>query len=375
MAKRNPNGAGTVTKRKDGRYQAAVYVPQPDGTSARKFVYGKTWDECDGKRKELVERAKQGIATPTRSAKLAEWLPYWLEHFIAADRKKTTHAKYETHVRRYLVPLLGTKGLESLSPRDVRTFLAKVTKQSSAATAKESHRVLRSALSAACRDELIVRNVAMLVQPPRVTSRDIKPWTLAQTRTFLSAARADPLYAAFVLAIALGMRRGEIIGLRWSEVDLDHRVLVVREQVQRVRGELYADTTKSGKRRPVPLPRICVAALRWHRLRQDETRRAAGEDWQDTGYVFTTRTGRPVEPSNLYRSFVRVSKAAGVPAIRLHDTRHGCATLLVASGVPARVVMEILGHSQIGLTMNVYTHVAQDTQREALGNMDRLLKP
>ncbi|CAN3980480.1 tyrosine-type recombinase/integrase [Kitasatospora purpeofusca] len=375
MAKRNPNGAGTVTKRKDGRYQAAVYVPQPDGTSARKFVYGKTWDECDGKRKELVERAKQGIATPTRSAKLTEWLPYWLEHFVAAERKKTTHAKYETHVRLYLLPLLGTKGLESLSPRDVRTFLAKVAKKSSAATAKESHRVLRSALSAACRDELIVRNVAMLVQPPRVTSREVKPWTLAQTRTFLSTARADPLYAAFVLAIALGMRRGEIIGLRWSEVDLDDRVLVVREQVQRVRGELYADTTKSGKRRPVPLPRICVAALRWHRLRQAEARRAAGADWQETGYVFTTRTGRPVEPSNLYRSFVRLSKTAGLPAVRLHDARHGCATLLVASGVPPRVVMEILGHSQIGLTMNVYTHVAQDTQREALGNMDRLLKP
>ncbi|MFJ2191134.1 tyrosine recombinase XerC [Kitasatospora sp. NPDC087861] len=374
MTKRNPNGAGTVTKRKDGRYQAAVYVPQPDGTWARKFVYGKTWDECDGKRKELVERAKQGIATPTKSAKLSEWLPYWLEHFIKPQRKKTTQAKYETHVRLYLVPLLGSKGLESLSPRDVRTFLAKVAKQSSAATAKESHRVLRSALSAACRDELIVRNVAMLVPPPRVTSREIKPWTLDQTLTFLSAARTDPLYAAFVLAIALGMRRGEIVGLRWSEVDLDHRVLVVREQVQRVRGELYADTTKSGKRRPVPLPRICVAALRWHRMRQDEARRTAGDKWEETGYIFTTRTGRPIEPTNLYRSFVRVSKAAEVPAIRLHDTRHGCATLLVACGVPPRVVMEILGHSQIGLTMNVYTHVAQDTQREALGNMDRLLK-
>ncbi|MFJ1932672.1 tyrosine recombinase XerC [Kitasatospora sp. NPDC088160] len=374
MAKRNPNGAGTVTRRKDGRYQAAVYVPQPDGTWARKFVYGKTWDECDGKRKELVDRAKQGIATPTRSAKLSEWLPYWLEHFIKPQRKKTTQAKYETHVRLYLIPLLGSKGLESLSPRDVRTFLAKVTKQSSAATAKESHRVLRSALSAACRDELIVRNVAMLVPPPRVTSREITPWTLDQTLAFLSAARTDPLYAAFVLAIALGMRRGEIVGLRWSWLDLESRVVWVGRQLQRVGGELYEDTTKNSKRRPVPLPRICVAALRWHRMRQDEARRAAGDKWEETGYVFTTRTGRPIEPTNLYRSFVRVSKAADVPVIRLHDARHGCATLLVACGVAPRVVMEILGHSQIGLTMNVYTHVAQDTQREALGNMDRLLK-
>ncbi|MCX5213134.1 site-specific integrase [Kitasatospora sp. NBC_00240] len=374
MAKRNPNGAGTVTRRKDGRYQAAVYVPQPDGTRARKFVYGATWDECDRARQELVDRDRQGIATPTRSARLSEWLPYWLEHFIQPQRKRTTQAKYETHVRLYLVPLLGSKGLESLSPRDVRTFLAKVTTQASAATAKEAHRVLRSALTAACRDELIVRNVAMLVPPPRVTSREVTPWSLDQTLTFLSAGRQDPLYAAFVLAVALGMRRGEIVGLKWSEVDLENRVLVIREQVQRVRGELYADTTKSGKRRPVPLPRICVAALRWHRMRQAEIRRTAGEKWEESGYIFTTRTGRPIEPTNLYRSFVRVSESAGVPVIRLHDARHGCATLLVACGVPPRVVMEILGHSQIGLTMNVYTHVAQDTQRLALDNMDRLLK-
>ncbi|MQS12059.1 tyrosine-type recombinase/integrase [Streptomyces kaniharaensis] len=108
-------------------------------------------------------------------------------------------------------------------------------------------------------------------------------------------------------------------------------------------------------------------------MRQDKARRAAREKWEESGYIFTTRTGRPIEPTNLYRSFVRVSKAAEVPAIRLHDARHGCSTLLVACGVPPRVVMEILGHSQIGLTMNVYTHVAQDTQREALGNIDRLL--
>ena len=235
--------AGTVTRRKDGRYQAAVYVMQPDGTRARKYVYGKTWEECDQKRQELVARDRQGIPTPTRSAKLSEWLPYWLEHFVTPQRKRTTVAKYETHIRLYLVPLLGTKGLETLSPRDVRTALAKVTKQSSAATAKETHKILRTALTAACRDELIGRNVAMLVTPPRVISRESTPWSLDHTLTFLAAARTDPLYAAFVLAIALGMRRGEIVGLRWSQVDLDNRVLVVREQIQRV-GESCTRTAR-----------------------------------------------------------------------------------------------------------------------------------
>ncbi|WP_019549330.1 tyrosine-type recombinase/integrase [Streptomyces sulphureus] len=372
--KRNPNGAGTITKRKDGRYQAAVYVMQPDGTRARKFAYGKTRAECDTKRRELLDKADQGIPVPTRSAKLADWLPYWLEHVVRPRRKLSTFDKYEAHVRLYLVPMIGTKRLESLGVADVRRFLTRLDKQTTAATAKESHRVLRSALSAACREELLTRNVASLVEPPRVTARELSPWTLDETLTFLGAARKDPLYAAFVLAVTMGLRRGEIVGLRWSDVDLENRVLYVRQQTQRRRGELYSDGPKGRRSRAIPLPAMCVAPLRWHRMRQAAAKRKAGEKWQDSAYVFTTGTGRPVEPRNVYRSFTRVAKSAGLRVIRLHDARHGCATLLVAAGVAPRVVMEILGHSQISITMDVYTHVVQDTQREAISHMDRMLK-
>ncbi|MEU7160618.1 tyrosine-type recombinase/integrase [Streptomyces chrestomyceticus] len=373
--KRNPNGAGTITKRKDGRFQAAVYVLQPDGTRARKFAYGKTWTECDTKRRELLDKVDNGVPVPTRSAKLAEWLPYWLENIIKPRRKRTTYAKYEVHVRLYLVPMLGTKRLESLSVGDVRRFLGQVERKKSAATAKESHRVLRTVLMAACREELITRNVATLVEPPSPESRDLTPWSLDETLTFLSASRRDPLYAAFVLAIALGFRRGEIVGLRWADVDLDKREIRVRKQRQRVHGEVYDDDPKGRRRRQtLPLPVMCVAPLRWQRMRQVAMRERAGQKWEETGYVFTTRTGRPIEPRNLYRSFTRVAKNADLRVIRLHDARHGCATLLTAAGVAPRVVMEILGHSQIAITMNTYTHVVQDTQREAVSHMDRLLR-
>ncbi|MFJ3949047.1 tyrosine-type recombinase/integrase [Streptomyces libani] len=373
--KRNPNGAGTITKRKDGRYQAAVYVLQPDGTRARKFAYGKTWTECDTKRRDLLAKVDNGVPVPTRSAKLAEWLPYWLENIIRPRRKRTTYAKYEIHVRLYLVPMLGTKRLESLSVGDVRRFLRQVEQKKSAATAKESHRVLRTALMAACREELITRNVATLVEPPSPESRDLSPWSLDETLAFLSASRRDPLYAAFVLAIALGFRRGEIVGLRWADVDLDKREIRVRKQRQRVGGEAYDDDPKGRRRRQtLPLPAMCLAPLRWQRMRQASMRENAGDAWAETGYVFTTRTGRPIEPRNLYRSFTRVAKNADLRVIRLHDARHGCATLLTAAGVAPRVVMEILGHSQIAITMNTYTHVVQDTQREAVSHMDRLLK-
>jgi integrase len=372
--KRNPHGAGSIWRRKDGRYEARVYVPQPDGTRARKTVYGNTWEECDEKRQEHVRRARQGVPTPTRSAKLSEWLPYWLAHYVEPRRKLSTYDKYETHVRLYLIPLLGTKRLETLSVADVRRFTTRMQSAYTAATAKEAHRVLRTALTAAVREELITRNVASLVEPPRVKQREISPWSLEETLTFLEAARRDPLYAAFVLAIAMGLRRGELVGLRWSDVDLDNRVLHVRQQVQRRRGTLYDDAPKSRRKRVVPMPALCIAPLRWHRLRQREAFARTGTEWSEKGYVFATRNGRPVEPRNVYRSFTRVAADAGLRVVRLHDARHGCATLLTAAGVAPRVIMEILGHSQISITMDVYTHVVHDTQREAISHMDRLLK-
>lgn len=372
--KRNPNGAGTITQRKDGRYQAAVYVLQPDGTRARKFAYGKTWAECDVKRRELLAKVDQGVPVPTRSAKLSEWLPYWLENVIKPRRKLSTYDKYESHVRLYLAPMIGAKRLESLGVADVRRFLVQLEKKTTSATAKESHRVLRTALTAACREELIARNVASLVEPPRPKARELSPWTLEETLDFLAASRRDPLYAAFVLAIAMGLRRGELVGLRWTDIDLDKRVLYVRQQTQRRRGVLYDDDPKGRRRRTVPLPALCIAPLRWHRMRQNDQRAKAGKAWAEGGYVFTTASGRAVEPRNVYRSFTRVAASAGLRVIRLHDARHGTATLLTAAGVPPRVVMEILGHSQISITMDVYTHVVQDTQREAISHMDRLLK-
>ncbi|MEU9089328.1 site-specific integrase [Streptomyces sp. NPDC048428] len=172
-----------------------------------------------------------------------------------------------------------------------------------------------------------------------------------------------------------GTRGTRVVGLRWENLDLEKREIRLRTQRQRVRGEAHEDDAKGRRRKQtLPLPAICVAPHRWQRMRQAAMRGAAGEKWEETGYVFTTRTGHPIEPRNLYRSFTRVAGTAGLRVIRLHDARHGCATLLTAAGVAPRVVMEILGHSQIAVTMNIYAHVVQDTQREAVSHLDRMLK-
>lgn len=167
------------------------------------------------------------------------------------------------------------------------------------------------------------RASSRVTQPP--------PWSLDETLDFLTAARSDPLYATFVIAIALGLRRGEVIGLRWQDVDLEKREIKVRKQRQWVGGEAYEDDPKGRRRKQVlPLPAICVALLRYQRMRQAAMRERADDRWEENGYVFTTRTGRPIEPRNVYRSFTRVAKNANLRVIRLHDARHGCATLLTA---------------------------------------------
>ncbi|MFE5187602.1 site-specific integrase [Streptomyces sp. NPDC056628] len=185
--------------------------------------------------------------------------------------------------------------------------------------------------------------------------------------------RNDPLYAAFVLAIAIGLRRGELVGLRWTDVDLDKRVLYVRQQTQRRRGVLYDDDTKNRRNRALPLPAMCIAPLRRHRMRELAAKqRAGGLGRRRLRFRHPERSSR--RAAQRVPLLHRGSESAGLRVIRLHDARHGCATLLTAAGVAPRVVMEIFGHSQISTTMDVHTHVVQDTQREAISHMDRLLK-
>nr|WP_249400979.1 tyrosine-type recombinase/integrase [Streptomyces sp. PKU-MA01144] len=221
------------------------------------------------------------------------------------------------------------------------------------------------------------KTTAPPLTPDQVLSRTMGCALLAAMAVPLIGAalsRTDPLYAAFVLAVAMGLRRGELVGLRWSDVDLDNRVLHVRQQTQRRRGTLCDDDPKSRRSRVVPMPALRIAPLRWHRLRQRDAFTRSGVVWSETGYVFATRNGRLVEPRSVYRSFTRVAADEGLRVVRLHDARHGCATLLTAAGVAPRVIMEILGHSQISITMDVYTHVVHHTQREAISHMDRLLR-
>jgi integrase len=249
---------------------------------------------------------------------------------------------------------------------------------SGARTTQYARAVLQRALNRAVKWDLVTRNVVLATDPPTSRPRTIMPLTEEEARRLLIAVAGHRLEALYRLALSLGLRRGEVLGLRWADIDFETTTLRVTGTLQRVAGELQRSLpkTKAGTR-ALLLPPVLVALLIDHQQRQAAERQEMGDHWEDHQLVFPTERGTPMEPSNLNRHFKAALKRAELPhTTRFHDLRHSCATFLIAQGVHPRVVMEILGHSQISLTMNTYGHVLPETQRAATaGVADLFGKP
>ncbi|MFD3646326.1 tyrosine-type recombinase/integrase [Streptomyces cyaneofuscatus] len=380
MAKRRPNGGGTVTRRKDGRYQGAAYVTNTDGHRVRKFVYGSTYDEAAEKLGKLQEQERNGVPVPSRTWTLGEWLAYWLEHIVKPNREHNTYVKYESKVRLYLVPHLGKKPLVRLTPAQLRAFMAELKRTEVPPAARfEVLRVLRNALNRAVREELLTRNVAELVDMPKVTKKEAKPWNAREAITFLRSTRAHRLYAACVLVLVLGLRRSEVLGLRWQDIDFDQRQFTPLKQVQRVKGVglVLKDLKTESSHAVLPLPEFCARALEERRELQDLERRIVGDGWsQEPGQdlIFSSERGGLIDPVGFSRSFNALVKRAGVRRITVRLARHTCGTLLAFLKVHPKVAQAILRHSQISMTMDVYTHVVGDGEREAVTMLAELLE-
>jgi integrase len=224
------------------------------------------------------------------------------------------------------------------------------------------------------REELVVRNVARLVELPEWRRGTIRPWSAAEARQFLAAAKPDPLYAAFVVLIFYGLRRGEALGLRWEDIDLDAGTIQIRMQLQRIRGELLLSPVKTqAGSRDLPLLDVVRQALQAQAGRQAGYRAEMGHAWPETGLVFTTRTGRPVEPRNFVRSFRRICEEGKIRLIKVHHLRHTVGSMLKDLKVPARDAQTILGHTRISTTLEIYTNTDEEARRDALTRLHGLL--
>ncbi|MGC3861225.1 site-specific integrase [Micromonospora chersina] len=375
--RRRANGEGTIVRRTDGRFHAAYYVLDPEGNRRRRFVYGRTWEECHSKLVEMKSKTAQGVPLAVKAWTLERYLHHWLTEVVGRRLRATTLAGYEIVIRVHLVPALGKKHLTKLTPQDVRKLLtAKRQAGLWVRMVQYIHAVLRNALQNAVREELVARNVARLVQVETPDYEVGQGLTILQAQRLLETVRPTRWYSLYVLALMLGLRRGELLGLRWSDVDLDRKTLTVRQNLVRASGELRVQAPKTRRsRRTLPLPPPVVAALRRQQEVQARERSAAGSSWARNDLMFTTSLGTPIEPRNLTRHFYSVRDRAGLPGIRFHDLRHTCLTLLLSLGTPPHIAQAIAGHSHVDVTMMIYAHSGMAEQTEALRKLGEAFNP
>ncbi len=372
MAKR-ANGEGSVYQRADGRWCASISI----APGKRKHFLGQTRVEVSRKLNAALKARDDGLPVIVERETVAQFLRSWLEA-VRPSLRSNTWVRYEQYVRLHVLPTLGKISLTKLTPQHLqRLYAERLDSGLSPTSVHHLHAVLHKALDQAVRWNLVARNVADLVDPPRDRHFEIATLSPAQARLLLDAAAGDRLDALYVLALTTGMRQGEILGLRWRHVDLDGASLQVRGSLQRLEGKLTVAATKTEhSQRRVSITASAVVALRRHRVRQAEERLQLGAAWQGDDLVFTNEIGAPIGASRLLRaSFHPLLRRAGLPTMRFHDLRHSAATLLLGQGTHPKIVAELLGHSKIGTTMDLYSHVTPTMQREATLAMEAILRP
>jgi len=372
-SKKRSNGEGTITQRADGRWQAAVY--KPDGT--RKFLYAATREEAHDKLVTAQKALIDGLPLPDERITVGDYLDQWLETLKGLGTvRPTTWQSYDSLARIHLKPGLGKVRLAKLQPAHMQQFMAaQLANGVTPRTIRYGRVVLRAALGQAMKLGLVTRNAAALTTPPKVTTRRIaRPLTPDEARKLIDGLEGDPLKALHILMLSLGLRQGEALGLRWSDVDLDDAVLHVRVQLQRIDHEYRLDELKTERsQRDLPLNTYQVRLFQEHRARQNEERLKSGSWGNHWQLAFTAPGGRPLNSPTVDRLFQKALERIGIAKRRHYDLRHTTASLLIDQGAELRDVMEQLGHSQIALTANTYGHIFLDRKRKLAATMGQFL--
>lgn len=371
---RRPNGDGSVFPYRNG-YAAVLDLGWSEGKRQRRWVYGSTEAVVMKKFNEAKRLASEGLDLKVPPQSLNEWLDEWIELKRRAGTRSSTLRSYRWLIETHLRPTLGHVKLTKITPTMIRRLLeAKSAGGLSTATVRHIHGLIRNVLADAEREELIYRNPAKLVRPPALERAERRALTLPDARRLIQSIRGDRLEALWICALSLGLRRSELLGLRWIDVDFDAGTVAVKQSLQRLNGKLEFAKPKTDRSiRLIPAPPEVLDHLRNHRKRQAAERLQIGERWSENGLVFSSTVGTPLEPRNVDRAWATARHRADLDWLRLHDLRHACATFMLISGASPRTVMQTLGHSQIGITMNTYAHVLPEIERAAVDDAARAL--
>lgn len=369
---RRGHGEGSIYRRKDGRWAASITL---EGRK-RKTYYGKTRREVQEKLNAALHEQQQGTLATGKQQTMAHYLQYWLEEVHKPTIRLSSYDKYRKLLNRHILPGLGHFQVQKLSAQQVQAYYARKLEEGlSPSTIHVMHAILHKALENAVRWGLVSRNVCDVVSPPRQTRHEIQPLTIVQAQQLLERAHGHRLEVLLTLAITTGMRRGEIIGLRWSDINFEDQSLYIRRTVDRItrNGYVESEPKTARSRRRIMLPTFVINALQEQRTRQAKTRLKAGKAWHENDLVFCNTHGGFLHPTHLYIAFQQLLKDAGLPPLRFHDLRHSAATILMAMGIHVKIIQELLGHSSAALTLNVYGHVIPSLQKEAMEQWNTLL--
>jgi integrase len=379
MAEKQPKkktrktGEGTLFQRTDGRWQAS-FIPE---NGKRLYFYGKTASEALEKMRKAKEEERKGILATGPKQKLGDYLTSWLETVQRPTIKKNTYVQYRMMINRHIIPALGQTHLQKLTAPQVQSFYSqKLQDGLSPGTVGVIHAVLHCALENAVKWNLVTRNVSSLVSPPKRSGYEVHTLSPGEAIHLIEAAKETNLEAIIIMAVTTGIRRGELMALRWSDIDLERGMLHIRRTMYRLSGFGFVENTpktRTSKRRII-LPAVVVEALKEHQQRQIQAQKKAGSKWIDKGLVFPNTHGNFIRPDHMLRKFHQLLDSAKLPYMRFHDLRHSAATILLIKGVHPKVVQDLLGHSTIAMTMDTYSHLLPSMQQDAADSMDDVFR-
>ena len=379
MAKRRANGEGNLRKRKDGRWEGR-YTAGRDPETGRaiyKNVLGKTQAEAKAKLKQAIEKAKGLDAAKVGRYTVCQWMEIWFEHYAKVKVRPSSHQTYRGYIDNHIKPSIGKIPLEKLTSLELQKFYKKLlekgrvdrleskhqSKGLSAKTVRNIHQIISSAMKLAQEQKLISTNPADGCALPRLEHREMQTLPVEQLQSFLREARDSGVFELYYLELATGLRRGELLGLKWEDIDLERGDLRVRRQIARINGEVVEAPLKTKNAyRTLPLAEDTIGVL------EAQRKKTGSSQW-----VFPSTTGGPISPDSVLRMLHRVLKRAGLPRVRFHDLRHTFATLALQNGVDVKTVSGMLGHFSAGFTLDTYAHVTTASQRQAAKTMGNLL--
>ena len=379
MAKRRANGEGNLRKRKDGRWEGRYTAGRdPEtGKAIYKSVLGKTQAEAKAKLKQAIEEAKGLDAAKVGRYTIGQWMDVWFEHYAKVKVRPSSHQTYRGYIDNHIKPNIGKIPLEKLTSLELQKFYKKLLEKGrvdrlesrnqakglSPKTVWNIHQIISSAMKLAQEQKLIASNPAEGCALPRMGHQEMKTLPVEQLHSFLREAKDSGVFELYYLELATGLRRGELLGLKWEDIDLERGDLRVRRQIARINVEVVEAPLKTKNAyRTLPLAEDTVSIL------LEQKKKVAGSPW-----VFPSSTGGPISPDSVLHMLHRVLKRAGLPRIRFHDLRHTFATLALQNGVDVKTVSGMLGHFSAGFTLDTYAHVTTASQRQAAKTMGSVL--